>query len=247
MLRDDPFFWQALRNTGWMVLVAVPVQLTAALLAALVLARPRRGIVAYRTSWYLPSVVPPVAATLAFAFLLDPSHGPVNRALGGLGLPEPLWFADPAAAKPGLLLVGLWGVGNTVLVLLAGLGRVPQDLHELAVVEGAGWWRSFRHVTFPHLSPVLLFTLLVAVIGACSGFTQGYVAAQVTSRGGGHLGSPQGSTLFLPTWLYNQAFRNFDAGYAAALGWALLLGTLGLIAVIVRWSRRWVHLPMEAR
>ncbi len=242
LLMEDPMFWLSIRNTLWMIVFALPAQLAFALGTAVLLARPRRASSIYRTILYLPSLVPPVAATLAFAYLLDPGIGPVNEALGGLGAPEPLWFYDPRFAKPGLALLGLWGVGPTAVVFLTGMLRVPNELYDLAAIEGASRVQRFRHITLPAISPLVLFSVVIGVIGALQQFTQAYVASSVVSNSFTPvLGSPQGSTLFYSVWLHRQAFGTFEMGYASALAWVLVVISLSSVALVMRGSVRWVH------
>lgn len=243
MFKVDPIFWIAVRNTLWLIAVGVPVTILASLATAALLAPRRRGMRAYRTVVYLPSVVPPVAAALAFAFLLDPGAGPVNHALAALHLPQPLWFHDPRWSKPGLVLLGLWGIGPTMLLLLTGMVRVPSDLYELAAIEGAGPWQRFRHVTLPAISPVLLFTVVISTVGALQYFTPAYVAARAANTGTGLIGTPLNSTMFYGVWLYRKAFTDFDLGYASAMAWVLLLASLAFLAGMLRLTRRWVHEP----
>lgn len=247
MLSGDRVFWTAVRNTAWMIVIAVPVQVVFALSVASLLARPRRGGTLYRTIAFLPSVVPPVAATLVFAYLLDPGVGPVNRVLHTLHLPTPLWFHDPSFAKPGLVLLGLWGVGPSIVIFMAGLRGVPAELYELAAVEGAGRWQRFRHVTVPLISPVLLFSVVIGTIGSFQYFTEALVASRAASPNTSLLGAPQNSTMFFAVWLYKQAFVDFDLGYASALAWVLLLATMLAIFVIIRAARRWIHLTEAIR
>src|SRR5439155_5728369 len=160
---QDPFFWQAMRNTIWIILFATPLQVAFAIGAAVVLTRVRRGAGVYRTIFFLPTMVPAVAATLGFVFLLNPA-GPIDRFLGFLHLPRPLWFQDPRFSKPGLIILGLWGVGNTMIIFLAALLDAPRQLYEAADIEGANAWQRFRYVTLPSVSPVILFSLGVGVI-----------------------------------------------------------------------------------
>jgi multiple sugar transport system permease protein len=239
MFTQDPFFWQAVRNTLWIVLIGVPVQIVFAVSIAWVLTRPKRGVGVYRTIFFLPYMVPLVAASLGFVFLLNPS-GPVNRILGLLHLPQPLWFQDPRFSKPALVLLGLWAVGDLMIIFLAGLLDVPAHLYEAADIEGASGWQKFRHITLPTISPVMFFAVLIGVIGGLQYFTQGYIASAATSTGN-QLGDPQGSLLFYTIWLYQQGFSSFHMGYAAALAWVLFLATLGCTVLLIKGSNRWVH------
>ena len=236
MFTSDPQFWQAMRNTLWMIIVAVPLQVAFAIGTAMVLTRPKRGKGIYRTVFFLPTMVPVVAATLGFVFLLNPA-GPLDQVLGFLHVPKPLWFEDPTWAKPGLVMLGLWSIGNTMIIFLAALLDVPKQLYEAADLEGATAWQRFRHITLPMISPVIFFAVITGVIYGFQYFTEGYVA----SGGGQSLGNPQGSLLFYPSWLYAQGFQFFHMGYASAMAWVLFLITLLCTLVLIRTSRRWVH------
>jgi multiple sugar transport system permease protein len=247
MFTKDPQFWQAMRNTIWMICVGVPLSMVVALGTAMLLTRPRRGMKAYRTILFLPTMAPPVAAALAFFVIFNPATGPVNQLLSGIGVKNPpLWFYDPFWSKWGLLFLGLWVVGQTMIIYLAGLLDVPRHFYEAADIEGASPWQKFRHVTFPSLSPVLFFTLVIGVIAGFQYFTQAYVASfavsgQATEEASAAVGSPQGSLLFYSIYLYLKGFSDFRMGYASAMAWMLLLLTLACTALLIRSSRHWVH------
>ena len=236
MFTSDPQFWQAMRNTLWMIIVAVPVQVAFAIGTAMVLTRPKRGKGVYRTLFFLPTMVPVVAATLGFVFLLNPS-GPLDHVLGFLHVPKPLWFEDPTWAKPGLVMLGLWAIGNTMIIFLASLLDVPKQLYEAADLEGATGWQRFRYITLPMISPVIFFAVITGVIYGFQYFTEGFVA----SGGQQSLGNPQGSLMFYPTWLYAQGFQFFHLGYASAMAWVLFVITMTFTLILIRTSRRWVH------
>jgi multiple sugar transport system permease protein len=247
MFTKDPQFWQAMRNTIWMICVGVPLSMLVALGTAMLLTRPRRGMKVYRTILFLPTMAPPVAAALAFFVIFNPATGPVNQLLSGIGIKNPpLWFYDPFWSKWGLLFLSLWVVGQTMIIYLAGLLDVPRHLYEAADIEGASPWQKFRHVTFPSLSPVLFFTLVIGVIAGFQYFTQAYVASfavsgQATEEASAAVGSPQGSLLFYSIYLYLKGFSDFRMGYASAMAWMLLLLTLACTALLIRSSRHWVH------
>jgi multiple sugar transport system permease protein len=236
MFTSDPQFWQAMRNTLWMIVVAVPLQVAFAIGTAMVLTRPKRGTGIYRTIFFLPTMVPVVAATLGFVFLLNPS-GPLDHILSFFHVPRPLWFDDPTWAKPGLVMLGLWAIGNTMIIFLASLLDVPKQLYEAADLEGATAWQRFRYITLPMISPVIFFAVITGVIYGFQYFTEGYVA----SGGQQSLGNPQGSLLFYPSWLYEQGFQFFHMGYASAMAWMLFLITMICTLILIRTSRRWVH------
>lgn len=249
MFSRDHQIGTAVGNTLWYTAVSVPIQLIFALGVALLVARVKRGAGVYRTLFYLPTLLPPVAATLAFAFVLNPGSGPMNVVLRALHLPQPLWFNDPSWSKPSLVLLSLWAVGNTMIILLAGVLDVPTSLYEAARVDGASAWRQFRSITLPTISPVLLFAVVTGAIQSLQLFSQPYVASTVVDNGSGltasSLGYPQDSTLFYTIWLYQQGFRYFNMGYASALSVVLFLGTLAVTLVILRMSRSIVHAEVE--
>ena len=195
MFTKDPQFWQAMRNTLWMIGVGVPLSMLVALGTAMMLTTPC-GVKAYRTIYFLPTMAPPVAARALRD--LQSRDRSVNQLLSGIGIKNPpLWFYDPFWSKWGLLFLGLWVVGQTMIIYLAGLLDVPRQLYEAADIEGASPWQRFRHVTLPSLSPVLFFTLVIGVIAGFQYFTQAYVASfavsrQATEEAAAAVGSPQG-------------------------------------------------------
>jgi len=248
LFEKDPSIWPAVKNTLWLVAIMVPLQVVFAIGVAIALQRARRGVGFFRTVFYLPTLAPPVAATLGFVFLLNPATGPVNTLLGKVGIEGPLWFNSPDWSKPALVLLALWGIGNTMIIFLASLLDVPKHLYESAELDGAGPWQRMRWVTLPSVSPVILFSVVLGVIYGLQYFTQAYVAASIASgqasaagEGATNLGYPEDSTLFYPVLLYNWGFRYFQMGYASALAMVLLGVALLVTVVIVRNSKRWVH------
>jgi multiple sugar transport system permease protein len=255
LFREDPEIWTAVKNTLWLVAVLVPLQVLFAFGVATLVARARRGVGFFRTVFYLPALVPPVAATLGFVYILNPATGPVNTILDKLGIEGPLWFNDPAWSKPSLTLLGLWGIGNTMIIFLAAVLDVPQHLSESAELDGAGPFKRMRWVTLPTISPVILFSVVIGVIAAMQYFTQAYVAAAVAagqaSQAGSvstlELGYPEGSTMFYPILLYYNGFRFFQMGYASAMAMLMLGVAFALTLLILVNSRRWVHYQGAAR
>jgi multiple sugar transport system permease protein len=246
LFEKDATIWPAVRNTLWLIAIMVPLQVVFAIGVAMALTRARSGAGFFRTVFYLPTLAPPVAATLGFVFLLNPATGPVNTILGDLGIQGPLWFNSPSWSKPALVLLALWGIGNTMIIFLAALLDVPRHLYESAELDGAGAIKRFRWVTLPSISPVILFAVVIGVIEALQYFTQAYVAAQI-ARGGqagdslSVLGYPEQSTLFYPVLLYQQGFRFFNMGYASAMAVLLLIVSLAVTFLILRRANRYVH------
>ena len=248
LFNGDQRIWPGVSNTLWLMAVAVPLNVLFAFGVALMLSRARRGIGFFRTVFYLPALVPPVAATLGFVYLLNPGTGPVNTLLGHLGISGPLWFDSPTWSKPSLVLLGMWSVGNMMIIFLAAVLDVPKHLYESAELDGAGGFQQMRWVTLPTISPVILFAVVIGVIEALQYFTQAYVASTIAAgsaasatEGANSLGYPLDSTLFYPVLLYQQGFRYFNMGYASAMAMLLLAVAFAVTLVIVRNSRRWVH------
>ena len=246
MLHTDPQIWNAVKNTLWLMAFAVPLQVLFAFGVAAMIVRAKAGVGFFRTVFYLPTLAPPVAATLGFTYILNPATGPVNTILGWFGITGPLWFESPSWSKPSLVLLGLWGIGNAMIIFLAALLDVPRQLYESAELDGAGALQRLRWVTLPAVSPVLLFAVVIGVIEALQYFTQAYVASSIVGGGAGNaadpanrLGYPEGSTMFYPLLLYQQGFRFFNMGYASAMAIVLLVVAFAVTLIIIRNTRRW--------
>jgi multiple sugar transport system permease protein len=240
-MADDPFLLQSVRNTLWMVVVFVPVRIIGAIGLAMLLTNLRRGASFFRTIFYLPALVPPVAATIAFVYLLKPGTGPVNHFLEKIGIDGPLWFNSPAWAKPSLVLLGLWAIGDLMVIFLAAVLGVPESLYEAASLDGANAWHKFRSITLPSIQPVILFAAVTGVIYTLQYFDQAAVAGSIASgqatTGAGisqSFGYPEGSTFTYPLWLYTVGFRYNALGYANALAVALFLVAFLVTLLLLR-------------
>ena len=237
MFFEDSDFWLALKNTVWISAISIPLRIAFAMFTAWVLTKPKRGSSIYRTIFFLPSMVPTVAASMAFTYIFNPAYGPINRGLEAIGIKDPpFWFMDPKWSKWGLILLGLWGIGDTMIIYLAGLLDVPKSLYEAASLEGASPWQSFRYVTLPMMTPVIFFSFVTGVIGSFQYFTQAYVAS-------GQVNDYSHSMYFYATHIYFTAFRAYEMGYASALAWVLLVITLVCTLIILKTQKRWVHYP----
>jgi multiple sugar transport system permease protein len=240
VFHDYPFFWPAMRNTLWFVVVLVTLRIVAGLVLGLLVVHVKKGNTTLRTIVYAPFLAPPVAGTLAFVFLLNPGTGPVNTILGHLGVTAPSWFNDPTWSKPALTLLALWGVGDLMVIFMAALLDVPRDLYEAAALDGAGAVHRFRHVTLPHLRPILLFAVITGVIATMQYYTEPIVAGQVASgqiAGSGNQfepGYPNGSTLTLPQLVYNLGFQRFDIGAACVIALVLFVLSMVFAAFLMR-------------
>lgn len=208
----------------------------------LLITKIKTGAGVFRTLFYLPYLAPPVAATLAFVFLLNPGTGPVNSVLDGLGLPTPGWFTDPAWSNAALTALALWGVGDLMVIFMAALLDVPKEQYEAAELDGASAWQRFRYVTLPTISPIVMFAVVTGVIQTMQYYTQPLVAGKVASGiigGSGQQfepGYPDKSTLTLPQLVYNLGFQRFDYGSACVV--ALVLFALSMVFTALLMRRR---------
>lgn len=236
-LLSDPMVGLSLGNTAKYALMAIPVGLIASLSVAVLLNQKVRGQRFFLLAFYLPSILPAVAVTVVWLWLLDPNFGLVNLGLHSLGLPTLGWLSDPNLVMPSFVLMSLWGAGGGAIIFLASLQGVPRDLYDAAMVDGANNWRLFRHITLPMISPVIFFSLITGTIGALQTFTQGYLI------GGGR----DNAGLFYNLYLYNNAFQQGNMGYASALAWLLFVIILLLTLLIFRSSGIWVFYESRSR
>jgi multiple sugar transport system permease protein len=233
-LFGDQLFWPSLGRTLQYSIVVVPLALFGSLFLAVFLNRGMKGSSFYRTLFFLPSLTPSVALALLWTWLLHPSVGPVNTALGFLGIQGPGWLLDKNWALPSIIMINIWGSmgGTYMLIFLAGLQGVPQSLVDAAEIDGAGRWAKFRNITLPMISPTFLFNLILGVIGALKVFTTAYVATK---------GGPNYATWFYALHIYRQAFEYFQMGYGAALAWIFVVILLVFTYIQMASSRRWVY------
>lgn len=233
---DDPHAHAALKNTFFYTALYVPLSIGIALGLALLLQSAGRLKGVFRTLIYLPVVTPPVATGVLFLQLLNGQTGLINNVLGNFALPTPNWTTDPMWIKPGIVIMSLWSVGSVTLILFAALAEVPAHLREAALVDGAGAWRRFYHITLPMISPAIFFSVVVNTIASLQLFSEVY-----TMYFGATTTPPPEEALFYVVYLFEQAFRDFEMGYAAALSWLLFLIIMAITAVQLAVSRRLVH------
>jgi len=235
----DPVFWRSLDNTLYLTAVGVPLTLILSLGCAHILNLPVRGQPLYRALVYLPTIVPLVVTGYLWRWLLNTQYGYVDRILQLLHLPQPDWLDNPAWGTQAVLLLTLWTVGGPTVIYLAALKNVPRELYEAAKVDGAGAIARFRHITWPTISPVTLFQVIVSVIAYLQIFTQPYLLSQTHLNGSS--GGPDNSMLSYSMYLFQNAFVYLKMGYASAMAWVLFLVTMAVTAVVLLTSRRWVH------
>jgi multiple sugar transport system permease protein len=205
LLTQDPLFWKALSITFKYALIAVPLGAVASVCLALLLNLPVKGMSVYRTIFYLPSIVPVVATSVVWMWILNPQIGLVNGLLKRVGITGPAWLQDTKWAFWSLVLMSLWGVGGSMVIYLAGLKDIPQHLYEAALLDGASPLQRTLKITLPLLTPVIFFNVVMGVIGAFQYFTQAYIMTQ---------GGPEDSTQFYALYLFSRAWRYLDMGYA---------------------------------
>ncbi len=235
LLKDD-LFWKSLYNTLYMVAIGVPLTLLASFFCAVLLNLKVRGQSIYRVMYFLPSIVPTVASTILWMWILNPQTGILNTVLGYMGIDGPNWMTNPSWSKPGLILLGMWGMGGTIVIYLSGLQDVPTSLLEAAELDGASWWQRLWTVIVPMVSPITLFNLITGVISQFQYFAQAYVF-----RGFQGLGYPLNSTLFYSVYLYQNGFLWMKMGYASAMAWVLFLIILGCTLLLLRVSERFTY------
>ena len=234
---NDDLFWSSLGRTFYFAIVFVPIAITGALLLAILLNQKLKGTTLYRTIFFVPHLLPAVAIAVLWTFLLSPKLGPVNEFLRSMGIENPpAWLSGRSSALPSIILINVWAAmgGNTMLIFLAGLQGVPQELFEAAEIDGAGAWSKFRNVTLPLISPTIFFNVVLGIIAALKVFTTAFV---VTNGQGG----PSYATWFFALHIYNQAFKYFRLGYGSALAWVLAAILIVFTFMQVYYSRRWVH------
>ena len=243
-LFTDAIFWQSVYNTFFYAAFAIPLGLLVSLTLAILLNFDLPGKGLFRTIFFLPSLVPMVCLAVLWQWMLNGDLGLVNNALNpilqaingvlGTHFSPPNWLEDSRYAKWGIIFTGLWGVGQAVVIYLAGLQDVPRYLYESADIDGANFWHKTIHITLPVISPVIYFNTIMGLIGALQVFAVPYV---MTSGGDG----PQRSLLFVSTYLYQNAFDYWNMGYACAIGLTLFLMILALTYIATKLSERHVH------
>lgn len=232
LLFDDPSFWISLANTLTYALVAVPLCVATAFSLALLLNLEIRGMGVYRTIFFLPHIVPVVASSVVFMWVLNPQIGLMNNVLAVIGIDGPAWLQDPAWSMTTLILLSVWGIGGSLVIYLAGLKDVPVSLYEAARIDGANAWQRAWHITMPMMTPVIFFNLVIGVIHAFQYFTQAYILTQ---------GGPQESTMFLALYLFFRAWRYLDLGYASALASIMFVIVAMVTITLFKSQRKWVH------
>ena len=240
LLGGDDLLWPSIGRSFYYAILSVPLGLVGSLLLAVLLNQNLKLTAMWRTFYFLPTLTPSVATAYLWRWLMNSEIGVLKVAFDFVGIPMPRWFGSMEWAIPALVIISLWsGVGgSSMIIFLAGLQDVPQELIEAAEIDGAGRWRKFWNITIPMLSPVIFFNLIMGIIGALRVFDVAFVAT-----GGG----PSFATWFISLHIYRTAFTYFDMGYAAAMAWILVVIIVTLTVLQFRLSRTWVFYQGEVR
>jgi multiple sugar transport system permease protein len=232
-LNGDHLFWHSMGRTALWSISTVPVGILGSMIAAILLNQGLRGTTFYRTSFFLPSLTPIVAAALLWKWMLNPDIGVINWALSTIGIRGPGWLASTAWAMPALIIVSLWtGIGSgRMLIFLAALQGVPQELYESASIDGAGGLRKHLHITVPLITPAIFFNFIMGILGSFQSFTLAFLTTE---------GGPANALYFFALHIYYNAFMYFEMGYASALSWFLFAIVLAITGLQF-YTSGWVH------
>lgn len=233
LLHDD-MFWKSIYNTLYFAVFFVPLSIIFGVALAMMLNVKVKGMSMYRTFFFLPTLVPHVALAVLWLWLLNPQYGLINSILANFGITGPAWLGSEFWSKPSLVFMSLWGIGQAVVIYLAGLTDIPEDYYDAARVDGANWFQKTFRITLPLLTPVIFFNLVMGVIGAFQQFTLPYTLTQGS-------GKPANSLEFYVMYLYDNGFKYFHMGYASAMAWILFIIIMVCTVVIFFSSKRWVH------
>jgi ABC-type sugar transport systems, permease components len=237
-LLKDPLILKSLKNTFFMAFVSTPVNLFIAVLLASLLNSKFKGRGAARTIFFMPSIIPMIAATMVWIWMFDPTYGYINRILGMLGINGPAWLINPAYTKWALVMMGTWCIGTTMLICLAALQDVPKSYYESADIDGANAVYKFFKITLPCIAPVLVYQGILNIINAFQYFTQVNVIISASSGGAIASGGPANSILMYPLYLFYNAFAYMKMGRASAMAWLLFLIVSILTFIMTRITKR---------
>lgn len=237
-LFHDDVFWISITNTVVYACMSVPLSVLFGIFLALLLNAPIRGQGFFRTLFFLPTLVPVVATAIIWQWLLNPQFGVLNYLLGLAGIQGPPWFGNPEWAKPSLVVMALWVIGNSVIIYLAGLQDISRDFYEAADLDGANWFQKSRYITLPLLTPIVFFNMVMGIINTLQVFTLPFSLTYGT-------GNPANSLLFYSMYLYNNAFAYMKMGYASAMAWLLFILIMAITLLLFLSSGKWVHYQDE--
>lgn len=238
LLLKDPLFWKVVGNTFYYTLVSVPLSMALSLFLANLLSKQIRLRKFFRTLVYLPHLIPVVAVALIFKMVLNPTVGPVNSLLSLMGVNGPNWLLDPTWVKPALILMSLWQAGGGTILLLAGMNGIPREFYEAAEIDGASPFQQFWKITFPQLTPVIFFNLIMGIISSFQVFSQVFILTA---------GGPDNASQMAVPMLFAEAFTFYHMGYASAIAWLLFIVIMAFTALAFLTSGKWVFYESEVR
>ena len=227
----DKKFYKALEVTFRYCLISIPAYQIISLLVAMLLNMRIKFMHGIRLIFFLPSIIPTIASSMIWMQMLG-KEGILNQGLALLGIKGPSWLNTPQTALYGLIIMGVWGIGNTIIIYLSGLQGVGEELYEASAIDGANSFQRFFRITIPMISPTIFFNVVMAVIGSFQYFTQAFVMTE---------GGPLNSTLFYNLYLYTKAYKDLQMGYASALAWIMFVIILFFTLLVIRSSSFWVY------
>jgi multiple sugar transport system permease protein len=235
----DPAVWQSAWVTIKFGALAFPVAVLFPMgIAYLLVTKSLKARETFRALFFMPSIIPFVAAVLIFGGIMNGQIGWVNKILAWVGIQGPSWFLDQFWVYPSLVFIGLWGVGNAMIIFIASMNAVPSSLYDAAKIDGASEWQMFRHVTFPVITPIIFYNMVIALIGIFNYFLVPFVLNNGS-------GDPGGSTLFYALYFFRQGFQFFNMGYAATIAWALFVVAVAITGLLFWSAKYWVHYEFE--
>ncbi|HEB32187.1 MAG TPA: sugar ABC transporter permease [Spirochaetes bacterium] len=234
LITRDPLFVISIKNTLYYAGISIPLGIVMGIIIALLLNAKVKGMAFYRTIFFLPVIVPFAAHAILWKWILHPKLGVVNYIIELIGIKHPPgWFQVPGWSKPALIIMALWASGQAIIIYLAGLQDIPKSLFEVADLDGANWFQKILHITLPMISNVVLFNLVMGLIQAFQFFTQPFIITKGTGR-------PMDSMLMYNLYLYQQAFKFFNMGYACAMAWMLFVAIILITLFVFKTSKSWV-------
>lgn len=228
---EDKKFYKALEVTFKFCLISIPFYQIASLVVAMLLNMRIKFMRTFRLIFFLPSIIPTIASSMIWSQILG-KDGLINQSLAIFGIQGPAWLNTPSTALYGLILMGVWGIGNTIIIYLSGLQGVGEELYEASSIDGANAFQRFFKITLPMISPTIFFNVVMAVISSFQYFTQAFVMTE---------GGPLNSTLFYNLYLYTKAYKELKMGYAAALAWIMFVIILFFTLLVIKSSSFWVY------
>lgn len=235
---ETPFFYKAISVTLYLVVLNVPLGIAASFLVALLLNNKVKGWPILRLIYYVPTIVPIVAASMIWMWMMNPDFGLVNYVLRELGLPTSKWLYGESTVIPTLVMMAVWATGNIMVVFLAGLQGIPSHLYEAIEIDGGGTFRKLLHVTLPLMTPIIFFNGVMHMIASMQAFLQAYIITE---------GGPNNASLFYVYYLYREAFVFQNLGGSTAMAWVLFAGIAALTGLAFATSRKWVFYEGDAR